>query len=396
MTGREKCQQLGDELAELKGLRDDFARELEKSVRDGDLSGQRLVDLKDVISALLKGDTELAKLWVPPEFEHLKLKGQYDSQVKVAWKSGLFGDRLNRPVKSGMQLHLQPEGMHAGLPVIERNGQKYPMPTWKEVQKILRKPENKEIIKEKSKQGFTKMLIVPFGYDLKTMCHKFKDKVRSGINADGTDISNKGIFDVKGKKIEFDRDDEDYPVFIWEGWDDGQIVYNPKKYDQRNHGGMMKEDAIKINGAWQICFIEDMPVIPLDGKEKGGRKQIDRKGSCIKGQTAIPTIQEFKELLDDKQKMNNPNSYKYERGMTPEKYLWMQFSSLSAKEKPVLMDYENDEWRGTYLIECYNIVSDDVLIADWAPADRLIGLEGNSPDFQSGGCGVRASVDIMK
>lgn len=182
----ERCRNLGGELAELKELRDDFARAFELGVRDGDLNGEKLRNLRDVVNALLKGDTGLAKLReekLPRSLEHLNLREQYESQVKVAWKSGLFGDGLNKAENGGAQLHVQPEGgrvnlsgqaekslyaqtgvMGKTLPVIERNGKKYPMPSWKEVQKILRKPKNCEIIKEKAAQGFTQMLIVPFGF----------------------------------------------------------------------------------------------------------------------------------------------------------------------------------------------------------------------------------------
>ena len=64
-----------------------------------------------------------------------------------------------------------------------------------------------EIIKEKSAQGFTKMLIVPFGYDLKTMTTKFKNKVheldQKGLNPDGRSNPDKGIFGANGEKVEY-------------------------------------------------------------------------------------------------------------------------------------------------------------------------------------------------
>ena len=380
----EKCRQLGGELAKLKGLRDDFAREFEVGKASGDFSGQNLMDLKDVINALLKGDTELAKLrenMLPPQ---LKLKEQYESQVAVAWKSGLFDGALN----------------------IERGGQKYPMPTWKEVQKILRKPENREIIKEKSAQGFTQMLIVPFGYDLKTMAQKFKAKVReldqSGLNADGSSNPNKGIFGAGGEKVDFKRDDDNYPVNIWDGWNEEQIVYYPKQFDQQNHGGKIKEDAIKINGMWQICFVEDlekMAVIPLQADDQkdviGGRRRMDRKGSFIKGQTGAPSIREFKTAMEDPAKMINPKSYKYEKGFTPEKYLWMQLTSLLSKERTILMDYENSEWRGAHLTQCYSVASDFVPFAGWSRMGRRVDLGGYGPDDQDAYYGARSSVDII-
>ncbi len=399
-----KCRQLGSELAELKGLRDDFAREFEVRKASGDLNGQRVVDLKNRINALLKGDTELAKLrenMVSPGLEHLKLREQYDGQVAVAWKSGLFGESLDGQV----------EAEKSRLPVIERTGQKYTMPSWKEVQKILRKPENREIIKEKSAQGFTQMLIVPFGYDLKMMAQKFKTRVKEldekGLNPDGSSNPNKGIFGAGGEKVEFNRADENYPAWIWEGWDESQMVYYPKKYDKKDHGGITKEDAIQINGAWQICFVEDlekMAVIPERADDQkdviGGRRRMDRQGSFIKADFKDnpnePRISEYKSAMDDKQKLINPNAYEYEIGFTPEKYLWMQLTSLLAKEKPILMDYENNEWRGTYLTECYNYALVFVPRARWRGSDRRIALGGYDPADRGDRYGARSSVDIKK
>ena len=440
----EKCRQLGSELAEVKELRGDFARELEVGVRSGDLNGEELSNLRDVINALLKGDTELAKLrenMVSPGLEHLKLREQYDAQVKVAWKSGLFGlspenrKRLLTEDKDGRLSGLSEPLLNiiAGsrnslknlnipgldfkfevdeLPVIERTGQKYPMPGWKEVQKILRKPENREIIKEKSAQGFTQMLLVPFGCDLQIMAQKFKTRVKEldeeGLNPDGSSNPQKGIFGAGGEKVEFERDDDDNDsVNIWESWDESQMVYYPKKYDKKDHGGITKEDAIQINGAWQICFVEDlekMAVIPEGADDQkdviGGRRRMDRKGSFIKAEFKDnpnePRISEYKSAMDDKEKLTNPNAYEHEIGFTPEKYLWMQLTSLLAKEKPVLMDYENNEWRGTYLTSCYNDVFDHVPIAFWNEPRRWIILGGKVPGSLVFDCGARSSVDISR
>ena len=74
----------------------------------------------------------------------------------------------------------------------------------------------------------------------------------------------------------------------------------------------------------------------------------------------------------------------------------MQMTSLLGKEKPVLMDYEKNEWRGTYLTECYNISSLDVPIAIWNQFNRQIGLGGGDPDDQAGNYGVRPAVNIIK
>ena len=311
---------------------------------------------------------------------------QYVSQLEVAWKSGLFNDDPIGGKSKGI--------MHwSHVPCIVRGTSTDTIPTWNIVKESLQK--NKEIIQEKHAQGFTKMLVVPFGYDLKTMAERFKVKVRE---LDET----VGIFGAGGEKVEFKKEDEDYPVYIWDGWDENQLVYYPKQYTKEDHGGLTKDDAIKINGAWQICFVEDMPVIPLEGKDVGGRRQIDRRGSCIKGQAQTPMIKDFKEAMDNlelepgKRQLKEPTGYSHEKGQTPEQYLWMQLTSLLAKEKPVLMDYENNEYRGTYLIECFSVSSRDVPFANWYRSNRQFFLDRSNTDVLFGDFGVRTSVNIIK
>lgn len=393
------CGKLADELKALKELRGQIGRAYGKALdtKDFGVCGELRQKIKQVLDGPESEISMLRENQLPPELKKLKLKEQYESQVQVAWKSGLFGKEV-LAWATARQLHrkqmqMRVEGANSQLPVIERGGRRFPMPTWKEVQRTLRK--NKEIIKEKSKQGFTKMLIVPFGYNLKTMLEWFQFKVwnldQAGRDKDGI---GEGIFGAGGEEVDFDITKSASRVSIWEGWDEEQLVYYPQKYDQKDHGGLTKEDAIKINGAWQICFAEDMPVIPLEGKEVGGRKQIDRKGSWIKGQTGTPSIKQFKEAMDNKRKMVNPEKYKNESGMTPEKYLWLQLTSLLANEKPVLMDYENNEYRGTYLIECFHVSSLSVPLADWNQSTRWINLARNFPDARVDDFGVRSSVNI--
>jgi len=398
MSDKLDCKKLWEELNRLKELKVEFARVYAEELIKRDFSECRVLfyEMRDIV----KGpDSEIGRLremkdaYVVPELKHLKLKEQYESQVDVAWKSGLFGARDGDKRGAGGK-RARAEAVKSAVPVIERGGKKYPMPNWREVQQTLRRPENLEIIKEKCAQGFTKMLIVPFGYDLKTMAGKFKDKVRELDRATG-------IFGAGGEKVEFDRSEADYPVYVWEGWDDSQMAYYPKQYDEKKHGGMSKEDAIKINGAWQICFVEEnIPVIPLEADEKtdviGERKRIDRQGSCIKGQTGTPQIQQFHAAMQDKKKMENPAKYNHEKGQTTEQYLWMQLTSLLEYEKPVLMDYENGEYRGTYLTGSYYIASHDVPFVDWDRRGRQIGLSGNFPAVRIDDYGVRPSVNIKK
>ncbi len=401
------CKKLYDELYQLKEKRAEFGRVYEDGLKKRDF-GQCRPLYREIRNLLDGADTEIGRFRAmngAPELNHLNLKEQYESQVDVAWKSGLFeaGENIDENQNGLSKAKKGSESVHVHrMPAIERGGKKYPMPSWKEVHKTLRKPENQEIIKEKSAQGFTKMLIVPFGYDLKTMARRFKEKVKeldqTGLNPDGSSNPNKGIFGAGGEKVEFNRAETHYPVLIWEGWDESQMVYYPKQYDQKNHGGMNKEESIKINGAWQICFVEDMPVIPEASQEIGGRKQIDRKGSCIRGQTGIPEIQKFHAAMQDKEMMEETKNYRHERGQTCEQYLWMQLTFLLDEEKTVLMDYENGEWRGAFLTESYNDSLHGVPTANWHldhhPDKRGIDLFGLDPTSDSDNYGIRPSVNI--
>ena len=153
--------------------------------------------------------------------------------------------------------------------------------------------------------------------------------------------------------------------------------------------------------------MEKMALIPLNGEilvesagQNLGRKQIDRKGSFIKKEFKDrqnePRIYEYKAAMDVKQKLVNPKAYQHEKGFIPEKYLWMQLTFLLAKEKPVLMDYENNNWRGTYLMECYNFVSGLVTFAHWYDFPSQLRFGGKNPSHRDDHYGVRSLVDIKK
>lgn len=398
------CRKLYEELGRLKELKAEFDRAYEEGVEKGDFSG--CASLHKEMKELMGETTEIGKLKSWEVLRQLKLKEQYESQVEVARKSGLFGEEDDNGVVNRRESGRLVEIGGSFVPVIERGGADYPMPSWKEVRTVLRKTENLEIIKEKRAQGFTKMLIVPFAYHLDTMTKRFKEKVREldqeALSPDGLRIESKGVFGANGQKIIFETDDPDYPVAISEFWDDRFLIYSPliingpRDSAADSRGGVSKDEVIELNGPWQICFVEEMPVIPEEGKTVGGRKQIDCKGSCIRGQNETPTIQEFHAAISDREKMADPDKYRYERGISCEQYLWMQLTSLLEKEKAVLMDYEEDEMIGTYLIDCYRESSRAVPYVFWEYSFSHFDLSYSQTDIADDGCGIRTSVNIQK
>lgn len=98
--------------------------------------------------------------------------------------------------------------------------------------------------------------------------------------------------------------------------------------------------------------------------------------------------------MQDKEMMEDSANYRHERGQTCEQYLWMQLTSLLDNEKPVLMDYENGEWRGTGLIESYNPLSHIILVPNWFGECRIFSLSGCLSENRDANCGLRPSVSI--
>ncbi len=118
MADQKLCEKLRNELTDLKELRLQigWAYKTALNTRDFGVCGE----LRHKIRKILEGpESETGKLRESmrlPELKELKLKEQYESQVKVAWKSGLFGEE---------QLRAQPETKKP-LPVIERASHHYP------------------------------------------------------------------------------------------------------------------------------------------------------------------------------------------------------------------------------------------------------------------------------
>ncbi len=326
------CKKMYEELARLKELKVEFDRVYEEGVADKDLSA--CAPLYKEMRELMRGDSEIRKMRedLPPALEKLDLEKQYYEQGELMYESGLFNKSIDKVT---------------GLPVIERFGEKYVMPSWETVKRMLIK--NREMLLEKCEQGFTKMLIVPFGYDLNTMGIKFKEKLEEFDKA-ATDDSG-GILDVKGDRVVFDRFADDYPADVGFPWRDESMRYYPEEYSEDS--GLSKEEAISEFGAWQICFVEDLKAVPALGTVKGGRQQIDINNSHLRFDVEVdPQI--FRDILSGKEKeLRNPKKYKYEKGYTAEQDLWMRLTYLLSDDH-TLADYARYDVYSLFIPESYN------------------------------------------
>ncbi len=192
----------------------------------------------------------------------LRIKEQLENQVKMLQKLGILE---SLPVPD-----FEPNTF--GITGIDN--QKYPAPTFLEISKRLE--EKKDLIKVKSSQGFTKMLLVPLGYSLNKLIGKYEESIRSHY------ANNKLFyFTEKGGEIKLNLNKEN-PLNVWNEYEEADvnnyIIYFPRYLKKENHNGRTKK-VLLLNkeDAWLILLVKDMPNIPRakNGKTTNGRHELE-------------------------------------------------------------------------------------------------------------------------
>ena len=352
--------------AEFSAEVNEQAQEFAKQAKNLRISAKTAEDY-DELTRLYK---EIEKLYSPQELPP-SLQEQYESQVETMQKLGMV-----EVFKSG----------ELGIKGID--GKEYAIPTQAEI--VERIEAKKELVERKQEQGFTRLLLVPFGMKLDDLIEAYKQRI--------LDHSQKGkLFATKkdsgdpSMPLELN---ESQPLWKWDGYNNadatGELVYNPKEFS-KNHKGETKQEVLARQGGWQVLFIEDMPNIPRDNpKTKGGRTQIDTGGSSIKkyikrGEN-IPSPAEYLKAL------NKEPAYNGESGMTPEEQLTYAILHLEETDQVI------DDYRGngsiSYQIGAYFPSSGSAPSAYWSRGDRQANVDRNSPDNRNDNCGVRPAVRL--
>jgi hypothetical protein len=327
------CNEAQAALTEIKSLKADFEQTFENAMKTGDLARVRTLrsDLESRMSKLREG-------LISPIERKLDLRNQYESERRVLESAGIL-ERL----PSGEQ------GIH-GI-----DGKAYPMPSYQEMRSLIR--EKRDILEKKADQGFTKILIVPFGMKLDDLVEKYKAFILKHK-------TESKLFATKEKDTDPDEPldlNMSEPVWVWNKYHDadvdGKLVYDPKEFSQ-NHGGKTKAEILaaaagKLSPAWRIVLIEADPNIPRAGKGKpvGGRPRIEANKTPKEYLAAIGT-----------------GEYQNESGMTPEEWLMQAITTLEEKNQVI------DDWQGkgsiAYNTGAYFPASGYVPNACWYRDDR--------------------------
>jgi len=308
------------------------------------------------------------------EIEHLyNLGEQYTFQVKLLEQVGILK-----------------EGVITGI-----DGNKYPIPTLEQI--ATRLFEREKDLSTKRDQGFTKLLLVPFGMSLDTLRETFKQFLLS----------------YKQTHSDFDLDVND-PLFTWkDGYpgadtsDPPKIFYHPTSFDPHNHQGQTKLDILKAQAdnpegsfpGWIVHLLQapkdNLPGfcgIPRQGQGKT-QGEVFPRPDLEANKTSIEYLSIFQEAQDD----YDPTSpYFQESGLTPEDWILAFITHLQETGQP-LDNYQNSTESMTYLTGAFFPSIDGsafVPCVCWLHGDRRADLDGRGPRNRGGGIGARSSVIV--
>jgi len=364
----------------------DALREAAEHLSIPDLT--QLANLLERFEHLLKnGEPMREKLSEAREYaeEFYHLEKQYVSQVALLEQVGILK-----------------EGAILGI-----DGNNYPVPTLEQI--ATRLFERRETLETKHDQGFTKLLLVPFGMSLDVLQETLKQFLLSYKQNNPTFVL-----------------DTNEPLWTWEGYqgadmgDSPKLVYYPQSFTEEGHQGKTKMQILKEqetpgqargdngrtsdNGwkGWTVHLLQPSNMDEQDTETPKGFASIPRQGQGTPqgDENPRPSLEtnktpiEYLSILEEAQ--DNPDSpYSQENGMTPEDWIMVFMIYLSQTGKPL-----DDVWNPTntesvsYLTGAFFHSSIDVPIAYWNRDNHQAFLNRIVPRSQGGSVGLRFSVVV--
>jgi len=348
---------------ELKEKEELFA-ELQEVQKDNSLQG--LQKQKDIKLQLLDLD-ERRKQRIAREkgeametdlTEKLKLREQYESQKDI-----LKGLGIVKKLRSGE------------LGIVGLDNKEYPLPEYQDI--LQRMEKQKELIKTKQEQGFTKLLLVPFGMKLDDLIEKYKEVILKH-HKQGKLFATKKNPTNPNEKLELDQNE---PVWVWDQYKEadqkGELIYFPKEFS-KNPQGKTKKELLKENLGWNVLLIEDLPNIPRENQ-----------GKTIKGRAQLEVNQTPNEYLKT---LQQDKQYTAEQGMIVEDQLFYAILHLEQTSQ-VLDDYQGNG-SVSYQLGSYFPASGFVPYAFWDRGVRQARLGGGGPGYRYDFCGARLGVRV--
>ena len=350
----------------------DLLREVTDKLSIPDL--ERLADLLERFEYLLKNG-EPKKEELPKHLQEIErlynLREQYTSQVSLLEQVGILK-----------------EGVITGV-----DGHEYPVPTLEQI--AVRLFERRETLQTKRDQGFTKLLLVPFGMSLDTLCETLKRFLLSYKQRNS-------LFNI----------DKDVPLGAWkeerhEGVnieDSIDLVYYPQFLTKEGHGGKTKIEILeeqKYNRdsfpGWTIHLFQPSDPANSDSKgfalipRRGEGKVYGEEGLRFEietGHSAPYYLALLEEGRDDPDFI-----YSQESGMTPEDWIMAFMIHLEETGRP-LDNWQNSKESISCLIGSFSVSDAKVPLTFWMRIGSKVLIGNEKPNEQNGLTGIRTSVLI--
>jgi hypothetical protein len=252
------------------------------------------------------------------------------------------------------------------------DNEEYTFPTYREI--IKRMKENRETLKTKIEQGFSQLLIVPFGMKLDDLIERYRQVIIEH-HRDGKLLGTKGDSADPDEPLELN---EGKPVWVWGDYEDadveGKLIYHPEEFSEE-HGGKTKEEIIEERGGFTVLLLEDLPNIPREGK-----------GETIKDRPQFETNQSPSQYLEA---LRTDSVYQDETGMTPEDWITYAITHLEQTDQVV------DDFKGngsvSFQLGAYFPASGCIPSAFWRRGLQQARLSGNGSEGPNSVDGVRGN-----
>ncbi|MCK9351531.1 MAG: hypothetical protein WCT49_00445 [Candidatus Paceibacterota bacterium] len=229
--------------------------------------------------------------------------------------------------------------------IVGIDGRAYPLPSREDIQN--RANGNREVLETKVLQGFSRLIMTPFGMSLDQFHEKVSGVILKHSEEAKLFATKKDLNDPNEKLIPVDLD-ANQPFWRWDKYKDanknGTLVYDPIEFSEKHQGKTKLQILADTTGGgssgWRVSLVEDIPNLPFEkaGKTIGGRRQIEANKSPI----------------DYLASFQSDRNYVNEHGMTPEDWA-MYFLSHLEETDQIIDDYEgagNVSWNlGGYFPE---------------------------------------------
>ena len=365
-----QCEQIKQEYGDLKILKQKFDLECKKAVetKSWDKAKELQAELEQKIDALQN------KVWPFEGLLQKEAKEQYEKAISGYREFGWL-----KTLASGQ------EG------IIGENGQEYPVPSFREIQKALM--ANQEFFAEKfAIMENPRIHLTPFALSPSAMADGYGRQIEDHFaeaKADGNaripDKHKTKLFGVDGEPLELRADKQN--IYFADLLKDLRYFpeWQKKKGAVEASGGMTKEETITKLGGWQIIIIEDVPLAPIESQGKPMEKEIKIKGKTKKvKRTQVAGGLNAAEQYEHFKRQN-------ETGFTPED--WISFARLRLKEKNIVLD---DDEGTNYYCRLLGAKTADGYVPDayWYRGNRRAGLGGHNPGASDSDNVARGAVRV--